>query len=704
MESFKHRMFALTLIAFLMTDLAFAQLYVDQDATGNNDGTSWEDAFSSLDSAIQRAQHGTEIWIAGGRYVRSTRLHFHDLNTAIYGSFDGTESSVDQRDLANETIIAGDLLGDDIPGMPDSNKIDNLQLIISAKESLGTLVIDGLVVEGAREGPNPDSTTIDSVEGGMKLAGNIELRNCQFRNNEAYEGGAVSIEFDPLAKLNRTRLIRCTFSKNQADKGGAIFIDSGGTEVYLQHCGFKDNYGINGGAIHCKDYDTNTSLYILESTFVSNESRFSGGCIFLKGDSARLTSTGCRYELNKSFRGGAIRAIETGPINVSQDTFIANSAGDGGALDLRDHVKLNINQSFFSANHAFVGACIYAKGHIETTLNNSTFTLNVVDDAAGVMYNEGTGNLQATNCLFADNKALDWGGVLYFYGQNTDLSYCIDRCKFRDNQSYEMAGAIWLESVDLKIVNSEFSNNIAMDDGIGNALTVSQYDIDQSIDIINSTFFENAGGLSTIAHWTISDTLSKITLLNSIMAGEGNHFADYHSQAGLTSMGSNICSNKSLESYLTDVSDLNATDPKFRSSEQFDFELQPTSPAINSALLDGAPTIDILERARDENPDRGAYEYQGTVSAIDIQPSPEKLVLTQNPVGQTLAASWRSNRRGYVLIRIMSAQGQTLYNTTLKKTADQHLINVAVEGLAPGSYLISVDDGAHKVTKFFQKY
>lgn len=43
-------------------------LYVKLSADGANDGSSWENAFTRLDSALANAQYGDEVWVAQGTY------------------------------------------------------------------------------------------------------------------------------------------------------------------------------------------------------------------------------------------------------------------------------------------------------------------------------------------------------------------------------------------------------------------------------------------------------------------------------------------------------------------------------------------------------------------------------------------------------------------------------------------------------------
>ena len=62
----------LSLAAFLSVSLvATAQnrLYVRASATGGNTGTSWTDAFTNLQVAIQSTQAGDEVWVAVGTYL-----------------------------------------------------------------------------------------------------------------------------------------------------------------------------------------------------------------------------------------------------------------------------------------------------------------------------------------------------------------------------------------------------------------------------------------------------------------------------------------------------------------------------------------------------------------------------------------------------------------------------------------------------------
>ena len=88
--------------------------YVKTDGSDDNGGTSWEDAFATLDKALEMAEEGDEIRIAQGTYYPTKNgdgtdprtVHFRmKKGVAIYGGFRGTGPNPDERDIENYRTI-----------------------------------------------------------------------------------------------------------------------------------------------------------------------------------------------------------------------------------------------------------------------------------------------------------------------------------------------------------------------------------------------------------------------------------------------------------------------------------------------------------------------------------------------------------------------------------------------------------------------
>ncbi|HEX2971648.1 MAG TPA: right-handed parallel beta-helix repeat-containing protein, partial [Tepidisphaeraceae bacterium] len=98
------------------------QVYVDGTARGANDGTSWADAYTSLQEAMQTAELEAVIWVAEGTYTPGTlRTDAFQLRSrvAIYGGFpDGGGTWQQRNPAANPTILSGEI------GNPATN-LDN---------------------------------------------------------------------------------------------------------------------------------------------------------------------------------------------------------------------------------------------------------------------------------------------------------------------------------------------------------------------------------------------------------------------------------------------------------------------------------------------------------------------------------------------------------------------------------------------------
>ena len=111
-------------------------LFVKQNSQGN--GSSWTNAFGSVQQALKVAQNGDAIWVAQGTYFTTSgnnrNLSFQIKDgVKLYGGFAGYESSLTQRNInANRTILSGEI------GSPSSE--DNAYTIIftrmSAKQPL----------------------------------------------------------------------------------------------------------------------------------------------------------------------------------------------------------------------------------------------------------------------------------------------------------------------------------------------------------------------------------------------------------------------------------------------------------------------------------------------------------------------------------------------------------------------------------------
>ena len=176
------------------------QIFVDDSANGLNNGTSWANAYTDLQEALQ-LHGGEEIWVAQGTYYpvsctfcqESERSQFFNLltDTQLYGGFSGNETSPDQRDIANNpTILSGDI------GAP-LDSLDNSYRIMLAENSSANTILDGLIFEEA----NANGGLGLSLGGALYLDANpsgradIQIHNCIFSNNYAGGGGAIGVWF-----------------------------------------------------------------------------------------------------------------------------------------------------------------------------------------------------------------------------------------------------------------------------------------------------------------------------------------------------------------------------------------------------------------------------------------------------------------------------------------------------------------------------
>jgi hypothetical protein len=168
------------LVSWIVTSVT-AQIYVTESSSGAHNGTSWADAYTDLQEAIYQANAGDTIWVAVGFYkpsidttgtlpsIPERRSFWLKNGVVIYGGFDGTETSLSQRDPINGKAH---LVGELTTGIHAEHVINVYAGIDS------TAVIDGFVV---RDGKSLVTST-EKNGAGMILRGDARFTNIHFSN------------------------------------------------------------------------------------------------------------------------------------------------------------------------------------------------------------------------------------------------------------------------------------------------------------------------------------------------------------------------------------------------------------------------------------------------------------------------------------------------------------------------------------------
>ena len=173
------------------------KLFVDDDANGANNGSSWADAYTDLEYALLAALLGDEIWVAEGIYCPSQRTHPSDPRTAtfwlrnevaLYGGFpSGGGQWADRDPNLYLTILSGDLNGDDGPG--HANRNDNCYHVVTGGGTNATAMLNGFTVTGGNaNGPGG----FDTGAGLYLENGSPTIQNCLIVDNIcSYRAGGI---------------------------------------------------------------------------------------------------------------------------------------------------------------------------------------------------------------------------------------------------------------------------------------------------------------------------------------------------------------------------------------------------------------------------------------------------------------------------------------------------------------------------------
>lgn len=437
LDFFRFLLFAIVLSLFLATaplssHAAPKMWYVKSDAIGRNDGSSWANAFTDLQAALEAAQAADQIWVAQGIYKPSSSLDRASSfvlkeGVALYGGFAGHETRLNQRNWQTQlTILSGDLAGDD---QTDSNGVvsdtlnivgDNSYHVLIARQLSANTLLDGFVITAGNA--NASQIMAGSTGGGLLIEqSSLTLSNLAFLGNAASEsGGAI---YNLQSQPSMSNLL---FSGNHsANYGGAIF-------------------------------NSTSSPSITASSFIKN-SAINGGAIFNTERSAPKLSD-LIFSANKAFNaGGAIYNFTSDP-QISNTRFVENTALDGaGIYNYIGSNPMLSNLAFIGNSASNSGAGIFNTFGSSPVLTNVVFSGNSALNRGGGMYNEDSSNPRLVNLTFSGNSATVAGGAIFndYYSNPT-----IHNSLFWNNSSSLVNSSDSQPSVSYSMVQGCYSNGI----------------------------------------------------------------------------------------------------------------------------------------------------------------------------------------------------------------------------------------------------
>jgi len=300
-------------------------IYVDVKAIGSNTGISWNNAYHSLQSALDAAVSGDQIWVAKGTYKPSydygsgggSRYYHFELENGvvIYGGFAGTEISIGERTEfgdgeTNETILSGDI---GTAGVRSDNCYHIIYNPAQTPNIDATAVLDGFTIKEAYA----DGVGIDGFGGGItNYVSSPTLQNLTIESNYALEGGGVRYESGTIT-LNNV-LFK---NNNSAQKGAGIYCNNASGS--LNNVTFsKNDAQVDGGAIYIKN---SSNISINNSILWGNSSSGNGNEIYINSSTLNLNnscyanSSGDVYNTGGTFSPSA-NCITDDPVFVDETT------------------------------------------------------------------------------------------------------------------------------------------------------------------------------------------------------------------------------------------------------------------------------------------------------------------------------------------------------------------------------------------------
>ena len=250
-------------------------IYVNELATGNNDGSSWDNAFSDLNDALNIAKYGDEIWVAKGTYYPTDTLDrtisFEiPSGVKIFGGFNGTEKTLNERNYKNNKSVLSGNIDHSTSGSNTNNSYHILTL-----NNVTNIEINGFEICDA----NNEDTEIDYGAGILcNNTGDIVIKNIIIKNCVSNYTAGINVNSGTII-LDNVEMFNLSVSKYFSS------VRALNCSITVQNCYIHDNNSISGGVSFGIGDSNNTINAVFNNNIFKNEQYNQYSVLYFYGSS-----------------------------------------------------------------------------------------------------------------------------------------------------------------------------------------------------------------------------------------------------------------------------------------------------------------------------------------------------------------------------------------------------------------------------------
>jgi hypothetical protein len=456
----------LLLFLFFSFEIAQAQTvrYVNAAATGANDGSSWANAFTKINNAINNANYGDSLWVAQGTYTPTSGTSRDSAiiiknGVNLFAGFNGTETQLNQRNFVQyPTILSGDI---GVPG----DSTDNSYNVLRGSRVDTTTIIDGFIIERG----NANST-----------ATNDPMRNRK-------EGSGI-------------------FLRPETNTQTAAPI--------VRNCVFRNNYAIAGQAIHAYSFANSQGNVTLSGCKIFNNKGL-GACLTISFYTGDIHISDCWFSENQSRSINILVLGDANKITIERDTFVNNSNNNQYVqitnVDAFEWSAL-IDKCVFKDNGLAVLTISGVSGNNHVTISNcdisNNFSFSLESNVGNLLFVNNK-IYQHNNCRLlqgANNKMFTLANNIFLRNKRYDLDIFGNfLCSNNEFKSNKLKWLLSSPNFNLSAnVDARFTNNVFYD----NKLSFNVINFDPSMAgfrFQSCSFIRNAPLVDTIPMFWLND-------------------------------------------------------------------------------------------------------------------------------------------------------------------------------------------------------